>query len=297
VRSTTRLEAEDVARETVASCGVFVMVVTDSYFRSRLCTTELALALELSIPIIPVILPQYSMWPPAIKDGCWWEDHGLANINNLFLSDPIDLALDQFRKLLDTLLETAPMVESRTASVAGSVASDDLDRRWSLLEEAGASRWGMMEASGTGMDSPTPPSTSNSASAAVVDPVPTVREVLVEMKQRMEAKLKKKAGKGVDESEIAAEHAELASGYDALCSVVEGALHIISAAAHQSTWFPIEQEPEEVALHYQHAVKVLKAFEDAQYRAKSDPKCAPRAPSVASAVQHSYPPACVGLSP
>lgn len=307
VRSTNRGDPEENVRETVASCGVFVMVVTEPYFHNRMCLHELTLALELAMPIIPIILPQYSLWPPQQKDGCWWEDLGLPHMDDLFLSDPIDLSLAQFQSLLDTLLETAPLVESRTPSLAGS---DDGDRRWSMLDEPPSKeRWGMMDLSGDGPTPPssrggdgfTPPSTRGPRSGAQtpksggqksgtpksgmrsvglgkqfrIDHVPTVHELLIEMKQRMEARMEEPR---FDESTVVhtlsivedegdAAQAELDAAYDELCQVVERALTALVAATHQNTWFPIAREQDEVDLHYRQSLKVRQAYESAQRRA------------------------------
>ncbi len=41
--------------------------------RSKTCKLELATALEYGLAVVPVILPDYSTWPPTKKDGSWWD--------------------------------------------------------------------------------------------------------------------------------------------------------------------------------------------------------------------------------
>eukprot|EP00281_Chroomonas_sp_CCMP1168_P011379 CAMPEP_0206280922 /NCGR_PEP_ID=MMETSP0047_2-20121206/38844_1 /ASSEMBLY_ACC=CAM_ASM_000192 /TAXON_ID=195065 /ORGANISM="Chroomonas mesostigmatica_cf, Strain CCMP1168" /LENGTH=104 /DNA_ID=CAMNT_0053711031 /DNA_START=18 /DNA_END=329 /DNA_ORIENTATION=+ len=89
LREGSQLSDEDV-RGQIQRCGVFVALISDSYFRSTGCKRELLAALEFGVCVIPVILPEYSLWPPAKKESYWWVSQDEAPLLDLLqLHDPV----------------------------------------------------------------------------------------------------------------------------------------------------------------------------------------------------------------
>jgi hypothetical protein len=46
---------------------------TCAYTRSKTTKIEVTVALEYGLAVVPIILADYTTWPPAKKDGCWWQ--------------------------------------------------------------------------------------------------------------------------------------------------------------------------------------------------------------------------------
>jgi hypothetical protein len=46
---------------------------THAHSRSKTTKIEVTVALEYGLAVVPIILADYTTWPPAKKDGCWWQ--------------------------------------------------------------------------------------------------------------------------------------------------------------------------------------------------------------------------------
>ena len=85
-------------------------------------------ALDLGLHIIAVIMPNYTNWPPSLKDGCWW-DFGNNNpvANFLYLATLVDLSVGHYRVYLDILAQL------QEAQADGDIDPIDTETMWNSL--------------------------------------------------------------------------------------------------------------------------------------------------------------------
>ena len=94
----TDFETEEAIDEALGLCSIFIVCVSDAHMRSKTGRYQIAKALDLGLHVIAVILPSYSIWPPALGDGCWWDFAGeLRHLADyLYLATLVDLSMPQY---------------------------------------------------------------------------------------------------------------------------------------------------------------------------------------------------------
>ena len=89
----------------IEQCSILIMCVSDEHIRSKMGQAQLFAALNHGLHVIAVVMPNYTVWPPSLKDGCWYlHTHSLSlthkqvfslfeqeNTRSLFLSVAVSL--------------------------------------------------------------------------------------------------------------------------------------------------------------------------------------------------------------
>ena len=71
----------------IEQCSILIMCVSDEHIRSKMGQAQLFAALNHSLHVIAVVMPNYTVWPPSLKDGCWYiHTHSLSLTHKHVLS-------------------------------------------------------------------------------------------------------------------------------------------------------------------------------------------------------------------
>lgn len=132
-------QIDESTKAKIDQCGLFVCMLTSSYMRSYSCKMELSYALEVGLDILPIILPDYTSWPPVKRASHWWEAQDeWPFLSYLINTDPIDCARDDFALLFDAVGEPdwEPHEFPANSNGGGILRESMRSRRSSIISSA-----------------------------------------------------------------------------------------------------------------------------------------------------------------
>jgi hypothetical protein len=121
-------ETEAELEEAMSLCSIFLIFASDVHMRSKAGQHQLIRAIDQGMHIVAVIMPNYSAWPPSLKDGCWWDlgdKYPLAEY--LYLATLVDLSLHQYAVYFDILLRL------QEAEAEGEIEPQEPEAVWKSL--------------------------------------------------------------------------------------------------------------------------------------------------------------------
>jgi len=114
----------------IEQCSILIMCVSDEHIRSKMGQAQLFAALNHGLHVIAVVMPNYTVWPPSLKDGCWWDiGEKDAVAKYLYMASIIDLARGHYHVYYDIL---ARMQE---AEADGDVEPQDVKVVWNSIKD------------------------------------------------------------------------------------------------------------------------------------------------------------------
>jgi len=122
-------QTDDDIDTALSMSTVLVLCVSDAHMRSKAGHKHIFGALNKGLHVIAVILPGYSVWPPSLKNGCWWDfDFNTgAVVQGLSLATLVDLSPSYFRVYFDILMRL------QDADADGEIEPHEAEEMWTNL--------------------------------------------------------------------------------------------------------------------------------------------------------------------
>jgi hypothetical protein len=122
-------QTDDEIDAALSMSTVLVLCVSDAHMRSKAGQKHIFGALNKGLHVIAVILPGYSVWPPSLKNGCWWDfDLNTGSVvQSLSLATLVDLSPSYFRVYFDILMRL------QDADADGEIEPHEAEEMWTNL--------------------------------------------------------------------------------------------------------------------------------------------------------------------
>jgi hypothetical protein len=120
-------QTDDEIDIAMSSSTALVLCVSDTHMRSKAGQKHIFAALNRGLHIIAVILPGYSVWPPSLKDCCWWDFDSSAVVQSLALAALVDLSPSYFHVYFDILIRL------QDADTDGEIEPHEAEEMWNNL--------------------------------------------------------------------------------------------------------------------------------------------------------------------